>query len=34
MSTEKVPRRDWILGGIALLLVIDLLELPWFTVGG
>lgn len=35
---ERVSREDWIVGGIALLLVIDLLFFPWFTasitVGG
>ncbi len=30
---ENVNREDWILGGLALLLVIDLLFLPWFSVG-
>jgi hypothetical protein len=29
---ESVSREDGILGGLALLLIIDLLGLPWFTV--
>ena len=33
MTLENVKRADLILGGIALLLVIDLLFLPWFDVG-
>lgn len=32
MNLEAVSRDDWILGGVALLLVIDLLFLPWFSV--
>jgi MYXO-CTERM domain-containing protein len=28
---ENVSRDDWIVGGLALLLVIDLLFLPWFS---
>jgi hypothetical protein len=32
MSLDAVRRDDWLLGGIALLLVIDLLFLPWFDV--
>lgn len=32
MNLERVSRDDWILGGVALLLVIDLLFLPWFSV--
>ena len=31
MSLDNVSRDDWIVGGLALLLVIDLLFLPWFT---
>jgi hypothetical protein len=34
VSVDKARRVDWIVGGLALLLVIDLLELPWYTVGG
>ena len=33
MSLDNVQRDDWILAGVALLLVIDLLFLPWFEVG-
>jgi hypothetical protein len=29
---DAVSRDDWILGGLALLLVIDLLLLPWFSI--
>jgi hypothetical protein len=32
MNVENVSRDDWILGGIALLLAIDLLFLPWFDI--
>ena len=32
MNLNGVSRDDWILGGVALLLVIDLLFLPWFSV--
>jgi hypothetical protein len=32
MKMENVSRDDWILGGVALLLVIDLLFLPWFDI--
>ncbi len=32
MNVENVSRDDWVLGGIALLLVIDLLLLPWFSI--
>jgi hypothetical protein len=32
VNVENVSREDWILGGIALLLIIDLLFLPWFSV--
>ena len=31
---DNVSRDDTILGGLTLLLVIDLLLLPWFSVGG
>ena len=29
---DNMSRDDWIVGGLALLLAIDLLFLPWFTV--
>ena len=32
MNVDNVSRDDWILGGVALLLVIDLLFLPWFSI--
>ena len=32
MSTENFSKDDWILVGVAALLVIDLLFLPWFTI--
>jgi small basic protein len=32
VNLENVQRDDWILGGVALLLVIDLLFLPWFSI--
>jgi hypothetical protein len=32
VNLERVSRDDWILGGVALLLVIDLLFLPWFSI--
>jgi hypothetical protein len=32
VNIENVSRDDWILGGLALLLIIDLLFLPWFSV--
>lgn len=31
MNLEKMTRDDWILGGLAALLVIGLLAFPWFT---
>ncbi len=34
MNTAGVKREDWVVGGLALLLVIDLLELPWHEVAG
>lgn len=34
MKLENVTRDDWIVGGLALLLAIFLLVLPWFSVGG
>jgi len=32
VNLDDFSRDDWILGGVALLLVIDLLFLPWFTI--
>src|SRR5664279_4946366 len=32
MNTSNFTRDDWIIGGVALLLVIDLLFLPWFDI--
>ena len=32
MNLEKVSRDDWIVGGLALLLVIALLFFPWISV--
>jgi hypothetical protein len=32
VNLANVSRDDWILGGVALLLVIDLLFLPWFSI--
>jgi len=32
MNTANFTRDDWIIGGVALLLVIDLLFLPWFDL--
>jgi hypothetical protein len=34
VDTSNISRDDWILGGVSLLLVIDLLFLPWFSIGG
>ena len=34
MNLENVRRDDWIVGGLALLLVLDLLILAWFSFGG
>jgi hypothetical protein len=34
VTVDKARREDWIVAGLALLLVIDLLELPWHTIGG
>jgi hypothetical protein len=31
MRSDALSRNDWIVGGLALLLVIDLLFLPWFS---
>jgi hypothetical protein len=32
MSLDNVSRDDWIVGGLALLLAIDVLFLPWFSI--
>ena len=32
MSLDNVSRDDWMVGGLALLLAIDLLFLPWFSI--
>lgn len=32
MKFDSVSRDDWILGGVALLLIITLLVLPWFSI--
>jgi hypothetical protein len=32
MNLDNIRREDWTLAGLALLLVIDLLALPWFDV--
>jgi hypothetical protein len=32
MRSDALSRNDWIVGGLALLLVIDLLFLPWYSV--
>jgi hypothetical protein len=32
VNVDKLSRNDWILGGLALLLVIDLLFLSWFSI--
>jgi hypothetical protein len=34
VNVNNVSRDDWLLGGVALLLVIDLLFLPWFSIPG
>jgi hypothetical protein len=34
VNTDRVKREDWVVGGLALLLVIDLIELPWHEVAG
>lgn len=33
MNMDNVSQDDYIIGGVALLLVIDLLFLPWFSIG-
>ena len=32
MNLNAFSRDDWLLGGVALLLVVDLLFLPWFSI--
>src|SRR5437660_56843 len=32
MRLDNVKRDDWLLAGVALLLVIDLVALPWFDI--
>ncbi len=32
MNVENVSRDDWIFGGVGLVLVIDLLFLPWYSI--
>ena len=34
MNVENVRRDDWLVGGLALLLLLDLLILAWFSFGG
>jgi len=34
VNIENVRRDDWLVGGLALLLVLDLLILAWFSFGG
>ncbi len=34
MNPENVRRGEWLVGGLALLLVLDLLILAWFSFGG
>ena len=34
MNVDNVRRDDWIVGGLALLLLLDLLLLAWFSFGG
>lgn len=33
MNVDKVSREDWIIGALAVLLIIDLVFLPWFDSG-
>jgi hypothetical protein len=33
LSFERVTRDDWVLAGVAALLIFDLLVLPWFSFG-
>jgi hypothetical protein len=32
VNTDNISRDDWIMGAVALLLIVDLLFLPWFSV--
>jgi uncharacterized membrane protein len=32
VNLERISRDDWMMGGVTLLLVIDLLFLPWFSI--
>ncbi len=32
MNTDNFSREDWFLGGVALLLIIDLVFLPWWSI--
>lgn len=32
MNLDRISREDWLLGAVALMLVIDLLFLPWFEI--
>jgi hypothetical protein len=34
VNVDNVKQEDWIVGGLALLLVIALIALPWFSIGG
>ncbi|MBV9310180.1 MAG: hypothetical protein JOZ73_05080 [Solirubrobacterales bacterium] len=34
MNVENVTRDDWIIAGLAALLIIGLLAFPWFSIGG
>jgi hypothetical protein len=34
MSIDNIRRDDWILAGLAALLIIALVALPWFSIGG
>jgi hypothetical protein len=34
VNVDNVSRDDWLIGGLAILLLIDLLALPWFSIGG
>src|SRR5205807_1052501 len=34
VNLDNVRRDDWVVGGLALLLVLDLLILAWFSFGG
>jgi hypothetical protein len=34
VNLDNVRRDDWIIGGLALVLIIDLVSFPWFSLGG